>query len=127
MLSVTGFVTGDPEVKDGDYGRYIELSIRFKTGNGKQTHFATGRVFGKKIAVVENYIHNGDQITLHGVITSCVNRQRKDDKSDYIQFYLDIASFSLPAKPSAGSMSSPKRPSMQAQSQPDPIDEEIPF
>lgn len=127
MLSVTGFVTGEPQTKDGDYGRYTEISIRFKTANGKQTHFASGRIFGKKIAVVENYIHDGDQITLHGVISSCIPRQRKDDKSDYVQFYLDIAHFSLPAKPSTDSMSKPARYKSSKPAQAQEEEEEIPF
>lgn len=125
MLSVTGFVSGEPQVKDGDYGRYTEISIRFKTANGKQTHFATGRVFGKKIEVVQKYIHDGDQITVHGMISSCSPRQRKDDKSDYVQFYLDVAHFSLPSKPSTDSMSRPAKYRSPEPAQPE--EDEVPF
>lgn len=101
MLTITGYVSGDPVAKEGDYGRYTEISLRWKTSNGKQTHFANAKVYGKKIDVVCNYIHDGDQVTISGAIGSVVSKQRKDG-TDYCQFYMDCAEFSLPAKPSAG-------------------------
>lgn len=128
MLTVTGYVTGDPAPKDGDYGRYAEINVRWKTGNGKQTNYATAKVYGKKIDTVCSYIHDGDQVTISGPIQSIVQKERKD-KTIYFQFYMDCSEFSIPPKPATGGNAAAPapRPLPQRSQEPDPIDDEIPF
>jgi single-stranded DNA-binding protein len=130
MLTVTGYVTGDPTPKDGDYGKYAEINVRWKTSNGKQTNYATAKVYGRKIDTVMNYIHDGDQVTISGPIQSIMQREKKD-KTTYFQFYMDCAEFSLPAKPTTGgdtATTSPRMPQPARRNpEPDPIDDEIPF
>jgi single-stranded DNA-binding protein len=122
MLTVTGYVSGDPVAKEGDYGRYTEISLRWKTSNGKQTHYANAKVYGKKIDVVCNYIHDGDQVTISGAVSAIMSKQRKDG-TDYCQIYMDCAEFSIPAKPSAGGGTSSPGSRRSSQSE----EEEVPF
>lgn len=122
MLTVTGYITGDPQPKEGDYGRYAEISIRWKTANGKQTHYANARVYGKKIDVVCKYIHDGDQVTISGAVQSIVVKQRKDDQSNYCQIYMDCSEFSIP--PKSGGDTTGRPPTI---SRVDQQEEDIPF
>ena len=125
MITVTGFVTGDPKVEEGDYGKTCSINLRFKTANGKQTHYLTGKIYGRRIEVAQKYIHDSDQITVSMPISMVSHKQTKKDGTDYFCFYGDISEFSLPAKPSAGQVSAPTR---QAFNQADEIDEdEVPF
>jgi single-stranded DNA-binding protein len=136
MLTITGYVTGDPAIQDGDYGRFIELNVRWKTGNGKQTHWAAAKIYGKKIEVAMKYIRDGDQVTISGVINSIKNKTKKDG-TEYSQFYMDCAEFSIPPSerrdvgaPSPASApvrtsAAPQRPLLQRQDPPD--DDDIPF
>ena len=138
MFTTTGYVTGDPEIQDGDYGRFIELNVRWKTGNGRQTHWATAKVYGKKIEVATKYIRDGDQVTISGVINSIKNKTKKDG-TEYCQFYMDCAEFSIPPSeqkdvgaPSPASAPvrtspAPQRPLLQRQDPPDDDDDSIPF
>lgn len=40
--SFDGYVTDQPVVKDGNYGRYTEITLRVATA-GKEVHYATSR------------------------------------------------------------------------------------
>jgi single-stranded DNA-binding protein len=138
MLTITGYVTGDPAIQDGDYGRFVELSVRWKTGNGKQTHWAAAKIYGKKIEVAMKYIRDGDQITISGTVNSIKNKTKKD-ATEYCQFYMDCAEFSIPPSerkdvgaPSPASAPvrtspAPQRPLLQRQDPPDDDDDFIPF
>lgn len=95
--SVDGYVTDQPVVKDGKYGRYIEITLRVATA-GKEVHYATSRFYGRKIGPIEEYINNGDYITMSGCVTSIKEKIKSDGGGKYCQIYLKDACYSLPPK-----------------------------
>lgn len=99
MLSVTGYVTGEPREEEGNYGRYCTINLRFKLASAKSlVHYATARVYGSRIQPVLDWIHDGDQITIHGPIKKVEQKSRKSDGTTYLQFYMDASYYSFPAK-----------------------------
>jgi hypothetical protein len=88
--SVDGYVTDQPVVKDGKYGRYTELTLRVATA-GKEVHYATSRFYGRKIGPIEEYINNGDYITMSGCVTSIKEKIKSDGGGKYCQIYLKDA------------------------------------
>jgi hypothetical protein len=95
--SFDGYVTNQPIVKDGKYGRYTEITLRVATA-GKEVHYATARFYGRKIGPVEEYINNGDYITMFGCVTSLKEKQKTDGSGKYCQIYLKDACYTLPPK-----------------------------
>ena len=95
--SVDGYVTDQPVVKDGKYGRYTEITLRVATA-GKEVHYATSRFYGRKIGPIEEYINNGDYITMSGCVTSIKEKIKSDGVGKYFQIYLKDACYSLPPK-----------------------------
>jgi hypothetical protein len=100
MISVTadGYVVKEPAVEDGDYGRYIELTIRVAT-TGREVHYVTGRFYGRKIKPIEDFIHNGDYITMSGAITNMYPKEKQESGGGrYVQLYLKDCYYTLPPK-----------------------------
>lgn len=100
MISVSadGYVTKEPVVEDGDYGKYVELTIRVAT-SGREVHYITGRFYGRKIKPIEDYIHNGDYITMSGAITNMYPKQKQESGGGrYVQIYLKDCYYTLPPK-----------------------------
>jgi hypothetical protein len=97
--SFDGYVFNDPIVGDGQYGRFIDLTLRVATA-GKEVHFVTSRFYGRKISPIQEYIKNGDYITMSGCVTSIKERLKKDGTGKYCQIYVKDACYTLPPKAS---------------------------
>jgi hypothetical protein len=108
--SVDGYVTDQPVVKDGKYGRYTEVTLRVATA-GKEVHYATSRFYGRKIGPVEEYINNGDYITMSGCVTSIKEKIKSDGGGKYCQIYFKDACYSLPPKMAGEARFRPSLPS----------------
>ena len=108
--SVDGYVTDQPVVKDGKYGRYTEITLRVATA-GKEVHYATSRFYGRKIGPIEEYINNGDYITMSGCVTSIKEKIKSDGGGKYCQIYLKDACYSLPPKMAGEARFRPSLPS----------------
>jgi|LakMenEpi03Aug12_release.lakeMendotaPanAssembly.Ray.scaffolds.fasta_scaffold14032_3 hypothetical protein len=91
-----GYVTKEPKLEEGDYGKFIELTIRVATP-GREVHYISGRFYGRKIRPVEEFIHGGDYITMSGAITNMYPRE-KEGGEKYIQIYLKDCFYTLPPK-----------------------------
>ena len=59
-----GTVNREPKIKEGEYGRNIEISMAVKGQGGKQIMYVSGTVWGKRIETVEKYIHKGSRIAM---------------------------------------------------------------
>ena len=95
--SFSGYVTEQPVVSDGQYGRYTDVTLRVATA-GKEVHYVSSRFFGRKIGPIQEYINNGDCITMSGCVTSIKEKQRSDGGGKYCQIYLKDACYTLPPK-----------------------------
>lgn len=93
-----GYVTKEPKVEDGDYGRHIELTIRVSTA-GREVHYVTGRFYGRKIRPIEDFIHGGDYITMTGAVTNIYAKQKQESGGGkYMQIYIKDCFYTLPPK-----------------------------
>jgi hypothetical protein len=108
--SVDGYVTDQPVVKDGQYGRYTEITLRVATA-GKEVHYATSRFYGRKIGPIEEYINNGDYITMFGCVTSIKEKVKANGGGKYCQIYLKDACYTLPPKTTGEARFRPDLPS----------------
>lgn len=108
--SFDGYVTDQPVVKDGNYGRYTEITLRVATA-GKEVHYATSRFYGRKIGPIAEYINNGDYITMFGCVTSIKEKIKSDGGGKYCQIYLKDACYSLPPKMAGEARFRPSLPS----------------
>jgi hypothetical protein len=108
--SLDGYVTEQPTLKEGKYGRYTELTLRVATA-GKEVHYVTSRFYGRKIGPIEEYINNGDYITMFGCVTSIKEKIKLDGGGRYCQIYLKDACYSLPPKMSGEARFRPSLPS----------------
>lgn len=100
MISITadGYVMKEPVLEDGDYGKYIELTIRVATA-GREVHYVTGRFYGRKIKPIQDFIQNGDYITISGSITNMYPKQKQESGGGrYVQIYLKDCYYTLPPK-----------------------------
>ncbi len=95
--SFDGYVTEQPTVKEGKYGRYTEITLRVATA-GKEVHYVSSKFYGRKIGPIEEYINNGDYITMFGCVTSIKEKQKSDGGGRYCQIYLKDACYTLPPK-----------------------------
>lgn len=95
--SFDGYVTEQPVVKDGSYGRYTEITLRVATA-GREVHYVTSRFYGRKIRPIEEFINNGDYITMSGCVTSIFERIKEKGGGKYCQIYLKDACYTLPPK-----------------------------
>lgn len=108
--SFDGYVTEQPIVKDGNYGRYIEICLRVATA-GKEVHYVSSRFYGSKIKPIEEFINNGDYITMSGCVTSISERRKQNTSGKYCQIYLKDACYTLPPKMASESRFRPTLPS----------------
>jgi hypothetical protein len=108
--SFDGYVTKQPVVEDGSYGRYVEVTLRVATA-GKEVHYVSSKFFGRKIGPVEDYINNGDYITMFGCVTSIKEKQKSDGGGKYCQIYLKDACYTLPPKVTGEARFRPSLPS----------------
>jgi single-stranded DNA-binding protein len=123
-VAITGYVTGNVEVENNDYGKRATLSLRVKSG--KQTHYFNCYFYGKKIELAEKYMHDGRQVSLTGSVRAVSGKKRKDD-TDYCAFYVDVSDFSFPERLDGEERYS-QAPKSQARSQQnDPEEDEVPF
>lgn len=96
--SFDGYVTEQPMLKDGQYGRYVDVSIRVATA-GKEVHYVTSRFYGRKVNPVLEFINNGDYITMSGCVTSIKERIKEGTVAGkYCQIYIKDACYTLPPK-----------------------------
>lgn len=98
MISQTidGYVCNQPKEQEGQYGRFVELSL--KTGTTKrQLVYVSARFYGKKIRPILDFVQNGDYMTISGSVESIFMKEREAGGS-YVQVYLKDAFFSLPPK-----------------------------
>lgn len=104
-----GYVTKQPITQDGQYGRYIEITLRVAT-SAKEVHYVTSRFYGKKIRPIEEFVKNGDYMTMTGCVSSVKEKPRRES-GKYCQFYLQDAYYTLPPKGSVESRLTPSLPS----------------
>lgn len=117
--SADGYVTEQPVIKESDkYGKFIQLTIRVATA-GKEVHYISSRFYGRKIRPIEEYINNGDYITMSGCVTSMREKEKEDGRGRYCQIWLKDACYSLPPKMAADPHF---RPSLSSDSQGDGLD-----
>ena len=95
--SFDGYVTKQPIVKEGEYGRYVDVDLRVATA-GKEVHYVSSRFYGRKINPILEFINNGDYITMSGCVTSIKERKREGVAGKYCQIYLKDACYTLPPK-----------------------------
>ena len=80
--SFDGYVTEQPVLKEGKYGRQTELTLRVATA-GKEVHYVSSKFYGRKIGPVEEYINNGDYITMFGCVTSIKEKVKTKNPVNY--------------------------------------------
>jgi hypothetical protein len=91
-----GYVVEDPEEKDGEYGRYVDIVLKVSLGN-REVHYAQGRFYGRKINIILEFVRANEYMTMSGSISRIMPRTRKDGiKCCHI--YLRDAFFTLPPK-----------------------------
>lgn len=108
--SFDGYVTEQPVVKEGNYGRYTEITLRVATA-GKEVHYVSSRFYGRKIRPIEEFINNGDYITMSGCVTSISERSKERNGAKYCQIYLKDACYTLPPKMAGEARFRPSLPS----------------
>ena len=108
--SFDGYVTEQPVLKEGKYGRYIELTLRVATA-GKEVHYVSSKFYGRKIGPVEEYINNGSYITMFGCVTSIKEKVKSNGGGKYCQIYLKDACYTLPPKATGEARFRPDLPS----------------
>lgn len=108
--SFDGYVTDQPAIKEGNYGRYTEITLRVATA-GKEVHYVTSRFYGRKIKPIQEFINNGDYITMSGCVTSISERVKTNGGGKYCQIYLKDACYTLPPKVATGARFRPALPS----------------
>jgi single-stranded DNA-binding protein len=127
-ISCSGYVTGDPVSKETDYGPVCEVTIRCRTTKSKPPHYVTGRVYGKRMQTILDYVHDGDQFTFTGGLKTIMGRKKKNNpEEEYFQFYVDIGEFALPSR-SGDEAPKAKKAAPASTPEPQPEEEdEIPF
>lgn len=96
FITATGYVTGDPKIQDGDYGKNITVSVRCKCKNTKQpTQYINAVFYGKTIEVIQKYVEDGRQVTIAGAVKSIVPKE-KNDGTKYSNIYLQGYEITLP-------------------------------
>jgi hypothetical protein len=124
FVTVQGYLTKDPEIIDGQYGRSLEINLKAKVMGGQQVVYVSGRVFGKKIEVCEKFMRKGSSVTLAGGVRKLRTFGGGDGGAPAFACDMDVADFSLP--PSDRQVATASRQANENFA-PDPIDEEIPF
>lgn len=121
MLSLvaTGYVTGKPKIESSDYGDSCTIGIRVKGNNGKSLFYVNAKFYGKRMAVIEQYINDGAQVTVSGSITGTTEKTSKDGNK-YTSIYMNGQDFTLPPSPEGANTRSSGKKSA-------PSDEEVPF
>lgn len=103
ILTATGYTTGELQIKENDYGKTATVSIRCKSGNGKQVYFVNAVWYGKKIELAQRYINqDGRQITVTGIIKNVIQKESKKDNTPYYAIYMDGFHFSIPENSGPG-------------------------
>lgn len=111
--SFDGYVTDQPTIKENNYGRYMEITLRVATA-GKEVHYVTSKFYGRKIRPIEEFINNGDYITMSGCVTSIFERVRSNGGGKYCQIYLKDACYTLPPKVTTEQRFRPTLPSVNS-------------
>jgi hypothetical protein len=124
MLSLTavGYVSGKPRIENSDYGDSISIGIRCKGDGGKNVFYVNAKFYGKRMAPIEKFINDGDQVTLSGTISAVIEKTKKDG-TKYSQFYMNGSGFSIPPNPSKDAPA-PLRP---LRSSDEEEEDEVPF
>lgn len=94
--SVDGYVCNQPRETEGQYGRFVELSLRVATTK-RQVVYVSARFYGKKIRPLLDYVQNGDYMTISGSVESIFMKEMENGGT-YTQIYIKDAFFSLPPK-----------------------------
>jgi single-stranded DNA-binding protein len=116
-LTATGYVTGKPQIESGDYGDSCSISLRTKGNSGKHQFYVNAKFYGKKMAVIEKYINDGNQVTVTGTIGAAIEKTRKDG-TKYTAIYMTGSDFALPPN---------GEPSVMSQAKSAPSEEEMSF
>lgn len=119
--SFDGYVTEQPTIKEGNYGRYTEITLRVATA-GKEVHYVSSRFYGRKIRPIEEYINNGDYITMSGCVTSISERRKEAGGGKYCQIYLKDACYTLPPKMAGEARFRPSLPTANLEERLDILD-----
>lgn len=95
--SFDGYVSGQPSIVDGNYGKFTQVTLRVATA-GKEVHYVTARFYGRKIGPIMEYINDSDYITMSGCVTSISEKIKENGGGKYCQIYLKDACYTLPPK-----------------------------
>ena len=123
-LTATGYVSGKPTIEKSDYGDSLSVGIRCKGDGGKNVFYVNAKFYGKRMAVIEKFISDGDQVTLTGTVGAMLEKTKKDG-TKYAQVYMNGAGFSIPPQASTDDAPAPLRPLKSSAS--DLEEEEVPF
>lgn len=118
-LTATGYVSGKPKIESGDYGESCTISIRTKGEGGKHGFYINAKFYGKRMATIEKYINDGDQVTVTGTVSLALEKAKKDG-TKYTSVYMSGAGFTLPARGNLDDAPAPMRPLPASE-------EEVPF
>jgi hypothetical protein len=118
-LTATGYVSGKPKIESGDYGENCTISIRAKGDGGKHPFYVNAKFYGKRMATIEKYINDGDQVTVTGTVSMAIEKA-KQDGAKYTCVYMNGAGFTLPARANLDSAPATMRPLPLSE-------EEVPF
>lgn len=103
ILTATGYTTGELQIKETDYGKTATVSIRCKSGNGKQSYYVNAVWYGKKIEQAQKYINqDGRQITVVGLVKNILHKTREKDNTTYYVIYMDGFHFTIPENSGPG-------------------------
>lgn len=108
-LTTTGYVSGKPKIESGDYGESCTISIRTKGEGGKHVFYVNAKFYGKRMATIEKYINDGDQVTVTGTVSLAMEKAKKDG-TKYTSVYMSGAGFTLPARANLDNAPAPMRP-----------------
>jgi hypothetical protein len=119
-LTASGYVTGKPKIESGDYGDFCNISLRCKGDGGKHVFYVNAKFYGKRMATIEKYINDGDQITVTGTVGVALEKAKKDG-TKYSAVYLTGAGFTLAARSVPADAPAASRPLPASE------DDEVPF
>lgn len=108
-LTATGYVTGKPKIESSDYGDFCNISLRCKGDGGKHVFYVNAKFYGKRMATIEKYINDGDQITVTGTVSQASEKTKKDG-TKYSSVYMSGGGFTLPARGAGADAPAPNRP-----------------
>lgn len=134
QMQISGRLTGEPEVKNGQYQiATFSLAVRQNRKNSQGDYgvdYVNCAVFGKRAAAIQQYFHKGNQVTVAGEWS--LNHWTGKDNREHTQLQLSVNDFDLPAfhkdaKPQRKQQSNSNDPFANSDDAIDISDDDLPF